>query len=47
MRSLMNLKLIFPNRLNIITGETDTGKSIIVGALGLILGERADTRSTL
>jgi DNA repair protein RecN (Recombination protein N) len=28
--------------MNIITGETGAGKSIIVGALGLILGERAD-----
>jgi DNA repair protein RecN (Recombination protein N) len=32
--------------LNIITGETGTGKSILLGALGLILGNRADT-STL
>lgn len=31
----------FPN-LNIITGETGAGKSIIVGAMGLILGQRAD-----
>jgi DNA repair protein RecN (Recombination protein N) len=30
--------------LNIITGETGAGKSIIIGALGLILGERADTK---
>lgn len=28
---------------NVITGETGAGKSIIVGALGLILGERADS----
>lgn len=28
--------------LNIITGETGAGKSILLGALGLILGERAD-----
>src|SRR5688572_28783336 len=33
---------LFP-RLNVITGETGAGKSIIVGALGLILGERADS----
>ena len=26
-----------------ITGETGAGKSILLGALGLILGERADT----
>jgi DNA repair protein RecN (Recombination protein N) len=30
-------------RLNIITGETGAGKSILLGALGLILGERADS----
>ena len=30
-------------KLNIITGETGAGKSIVVGALGLILGERADS----
>src|ERR1700686_15316 len=30
-------------RLNVITGETGAGKSIIMGALGLILGERADS----
>ncbi len=29
--------------LNIITGETGAGKSIMLGALGLILGKRADT----
>ena len=31
------------NHFNVITGETGTGKSIIVGALGLIIGQRADT----
>lgn len=36
------LEINFSERLNIITGETGAGKSIIVGALGLILGERAD-----
>jgi DNA repair protein RecN (Recombination protein N) len=36
------LEIHFSGRLNIITGETGAGKSIIVGALGLILGERAD-----
>jgi DNA repair protein RecN (Recombination protein N) len=30
--------------LNIITGETGAGKSILMGALGLILGERADSK---
>lgn len=37
------LEIDFSGKLNIITGETGAGKSIIVGALGLILGERADT----
>ena len=32
----------FPNGLTILTGETGAGKSIILGALGLIIGERAD-----
>lgn len=36
------LEINFSGKLNIITGETGAGKSIIVGALGLILGERAD-----
>lgn len=36
------LEIEFPGGLNIITGETGAGKSIIMGALGLILGERAD-----
>lgn len=36
------LEIEFSSRLNVITGETGAGKSIIVGALGLILGERAD-----
>ncbi|WP_323756287.1 DNA repair protein RecN [Roseivirga sp.] len=34
-------------QLNIITGETGAGKSIILGALGLLLGNRADTKSLL
>lgn len=37
------LEIDFPNQLTVITGETGAGKSIIVGALGLILGERADS----
>lgn len=35
----------FESGLNIITGETGAGKSIILGALSLILGARADTGS--
>lgn len=34
----------FSEKLNIITGETGAGKSIILGALGLIMGNRAETR---
>lgn len=37
------LEIVFSGTLNVITGETGAGKSIIVGALGLILGERADS----
>jgi DNA repair protein RecN (Recombination protein N) len=37
------LEVDFSAKLNIITGETGAGKSIIMGALGLILGERADS----
>lgn len=39
------LEIDFSSKLNVITGETGAGKSIIVGALGLILGERADSTS--
>ena len=34
----------FISGLNIITGETGAGKSIMLGALSLILGERADSK---
>jgi DNA repair protein RecN (Recombination protein N) len=37
------LHVEFHRGLNIITGETGAGKSILLGALGLILGKRADT----
>lgn len=38
-----NLEINFSESLNVITGETGAGKSIIMGALSLILGGRADT----
>ncbi len=38
-----DLTIDFSGNLNIITGETGAGKSILVGALGLILGQRADS----
>jgi DNA repair protein RecN (Recombination protein N) len=37
------LEVDFSSRLNVITGETGAGKSIIIGALGLILGQRAES----
>lgn len=37
-----NAQVIFAPGLNIITGETGSGKSVIIGALNLVLGERAD-----
>lgn len=37
--------ITFHNGLNIITGETGAGKSIMLGALSLILGERADLKA--
>lgn len=37
------LDITFPDGLIIITGETGAGKSILLGALSLILGKRADS----
>lgn len=37
------IEIDFSARLNIITGETGAGKSILMGALSLILGDRADS----
>lgn len=39
-----SLEIEFSKQLTIITGETGAGKSILLGALGLIMGERADTK---
>ena len=39
------IEILFDQGLTIITGETGAGKSIILGALSLILGERADSSS--
>lgn len=41
------LDIDYSSNLNIITGETGAGKSIIIGALGLILGQRSDGSSLL
>jgi DNA repair protein RecN (Recombination protein N) len=37
------ISIDFSPRLNVITGETGAGKSILMGALSLVLGDRADT----
>ncbi len=37
------IEIDFSDKLNMITGETGAGKSILMGALSLILGERADS----
>lgn len=39
------LEMNFSNQFSIITGETGAGKSILLGALGLVLGNRADLTS--
>ncbi len=41
------IQIKFSPSLNIITGETGAGKSILMGALNLILGERAETNVLL
>ncbi len=40
---ISELEINFSDHLNIITGETGAGKSILMGALNLVLGERADS----
>lgn len=37
-----SLSIDFDSELNILTGETGAGKSILLGAIGLIIGQRAD-----
>ncbi|MCB9264843.1 MAG: DNA repair protein RecN [Lewinellaceae bacterium] len=39
------LEMDFSKGLTIVTGETGAGKSILLGALGLIMGKRADIKS--
>jgi len=39
---IQELQVTFDNGFSIITGETGAGKSILLGALGLVLGKRAD-----
>jgi DNA repair protein RecN (Recombination protein N) len=40
-----SLETDFSNQFSVITGETGAGKSILLGALGLVLGNRADLSS--
>ncbi|MDR1633317.1 MAG: DNA repair protein RecN [Dysgonamonadaceae bacterium] len=42
---ISRLEINFPAGFSVITGETGAGKSIILGALSLILGQRADAKS--
>ncbi|MDE6287006.1 MAG: AAA family ATPase, partial [Muribaculaceae bacterium] len=41
---ISQIDIEFCDGLNIITGETGAGKSVMLGALGLLLGGRADMR---
>ena len=42
---IQNINVEFGTGLNIITGETGAGKSILLGALSLLLGERASSET--
>ena len=39
------LDIRFGKGFSVITGETGAGKSIILGAIGLLLGQRADSKA--
>ena len=41
---IKHMEMDMSAHLNVITGETGAGKSIMLGALGLLLGHRADTK---
>ena len=41
---ILKTDITFDESLTVITGETGAGKSILLGALGLLLGQRADTQ---
>jgi len=41
---ISHLEIDFPSGFSVITGETGAGKSILLGALSLILGQRADAK---
>ena len=40
---IQDMSLSFCPRLNVLTGETGAGKSILIDAIRFVLGERADT----
>ena len=42
---LQELEMKPSEALNIVTGETGAGKSIMLGAIGLLLGNRADKKA--
>lgn len=42
---IQELEMVPSAQLNMITGETGAGKSIMLGAVGLLLGNRADTKA--
>lgn len=42
---IKDIDIEFGSGLNIITGETGSGKSIVLGALGLLMGDRADSKT--
>jgi DNA repair protein RecN (Recombination protein N) len=44
---IQSLEIDLSGKLNVVTGETGAGKSIMLGALGLLLGNRADTKVLL
>lgn len=41
------LDIGFETGFSVITGETGAGKSIILGAIGLLLGQRADVKAVV
>ncbi|HWA33252.1 MAG TPA: AAA family ATPase, partial [Cyclobacteriaceae bacterium] len=41
---IRHLEMRPSDHLSVITGETGAGKSIMLGAIGLLLGNRADTK---
>ena len=42
---ISNLRIDFDEGFSVITGETGAGKSIIIGALSLVQGQRADLKT--